>query len=348
MEVRKVLESDKTKYDQYVANHSVGTFLQSWDWGQWQENCGKKVFRYFFIDEKNASVTGSNEKIVGSAQATLVNTAMGNYFYCAYGPLWNENLSNVEINTLLQLLRNELQKAADVFFVRIEPTLQKDLLTVGAVKAESVQPPQTLIKSIVEEEDELLASFHHKTRYNIRVAQKHNVTITSTAEPTVDAIDLIMQTSQRQNYRNHSRAYIKSLWDYFFEQASEPNNNLKMTGYIARQDDTPLASGLMIDFGKTRMYLFGGSNYEHRNLMGPYLMHWQAMLDAKSEGFTMYDFGAAENASGHSGGYARFKMGFNPEVINFSGTHDLVIKPGKYKLYRMARTLNRLVKHVRK
>ena len=150
-----------------------------------------------------------------------------------------------------------------------------------------------------------------------------------------------MQTSDRQGYRNHSALYIEGLWRFF----NDSKQNLSIKGYLAEKDSTALASGLMVDFGKTRMYLFGGSNYEHRSLMAPYLMHWQAMLDAKDSGLNFYDFGASENASGHSGGYMRFKMGFNPDIINFSGTHDLITKPTVYSIYKLLRKINRLRLH---
>ncbi len=341
MEIIKITESRREEYDGFVSSHSRGTFLQSWAWGEWQNSQGKMTERYLFI---------SNNKLVGVAQTVLMNTFLGSYVYCPYGPLLATDLNDETIKNIFCLLKKQLAAEQNILFIRIEPTTTVDLKTIGAVKAETVQPPQTLLKNISSNEEELMQSFHQKTRYNIRVAQKHGIQVSTHSEVNDDAIDLIMQTSDRQGYRSHSVAYIKSLWQFFSEISAENSDknsqNIKVTGYLAEKGGTALASGLMVDFGTTRMYLFGGSSYEHRNLMAPYLMHWQAMLDAKTSGFKLYDFGGAENASGHSGGYARFKLGFNPQVINFTGTHDLVVQHGRYTVYQWLRKFNRIRLHL--
>lgn len=339
MEIVKLDTSKKTEYNAFLKSQATNTFLQAWEWGQWQEAQNKIVERYFFINRRD----DGDEKILGCAQVTFMRTPLGNYWYCPYGPIWSGEADEKEIKESVAKFSAALKKENKVLFLRIEPIQQINLKSFGAVKAESVQPPQTLIKNILGTEEELLQSFHHKTRYNIRVAQKHNVAVQTFSEVNDSVVNLIMQTSDRQDYRNHSAEYIKELWDFF---SKLPNSDIKVIGYLAKKDAADLASGLMIDFAQTRMYLFGGSNYELRNSMGPYLMHWQAMQDAKNSGLGFYDFGAAENASGHSGGYARFKMGFNPEVINFSGTYDFVYNKAIYTIYRSLRRANRMFLHL--
>ncbi len=325
-------ENDRERFDLFVADHPTGTFLQTWAWGEWQTHQKKTVERFLFTDD------GS---VVGVGQAILTNTPLGNYFYLPYGPLWSVDLPKSDIVALFDSLKKELS-LPNVLCVRIEPTVKFDVTAVRAVKAEAIQPPQTLIKDISASEEDLLSSLHHKTRYNIKVAQKHGVTVTTHDRPNKEVISLIMQTAARQKYRGYSPDYIDKLWNFF----ATNDLGIKATGYLAIQNDTPLASGLMIDSCKTRMYLFGGSDYAHRNLMAPYLLHWQAMRDAKNSGKKYYDFGASENASGHTGGYMRFKLGFNPDILEFGGTHDLVIAQSKYKLYKLARKLNRLWLHL--
>jgi lipid II:glycine glycyltransferase (peptidoglycan interpeptide bridge formation enzyme) len=333
MTVTKIGASRKQEYDEFVSNNSIGSFLQSWAWGEWQISQNKTVSRYLFIQDG---------KIVGATQTIVMPTFLGEYCYCPHGPVWANNLSDEQIEQLLEILKTVLQKEYASLFVRIEPTVEINLQKLGAVKTDSVQPPQTLIKDISSPAESLLQSFHHKTRYNIKVAGRHGVQISQSKEVNSDVIKLIMETSVRQNYRNHSALYIEKLWQFFRENPG----NLTATGYFASKEGAPLAAGLMMDFGKTRMYLFGGSNYEQRHLMAPYLMHWQAMQDAQAQGLSFYDFGASENASGHTGGYMRFKLGFTPQIVHFAGTHDLVLKAGKYTLYKLLRKLNRLRLHV--
>lgn len=333
MKVIQLAEQDKEKYNAYVSSHVRGFFLQSWHWGDWQNHQGKTVERYF---------VEHNEKVIASAQVVINSSPIGNYYYSAYGPLWNEDLSPQEVDQAISELVKTLQSNKQIMFVRLEPVVQHDLKKLDGYKTEAVQPPQTLVVNIADEAEKVLQSFHSKTRYNIRIAQKHSVEIKTFSEPNTQVVDLIMQTSERKQYRNHARTYVERMWQFL----SEHHGNLKATGYLALKDNQPIASALMIDFAKTRMYLFGGSDYNYRNLMSPFLLHWQAILDAKNSGLTQYDFGASENARGHAGSYMRFKMGFNPTILQFAGTFDFPKNKITYKAFSTLRKLNRTVKHL--
>jgi photosystem II stability/assembly factor-like uncharacterized protein len=46
MEFRKVLENQKYEYNRFVTDSESGSFLQSWEWGEWQEVLGRQVFRF--------------------------------------------------------------------------------------------------------------------------------------------------------------------------------------------------------------------------------------------------------------------------------------------------------------
>jgi len=43
-----------------------------------------------------------------------------------------------------------------------------------------------------------------------------------------------------------------------------------------------LATALIIDHGEMASYKYGGSTQEHRSVMAPYLLHFEAMRAAKS------------------------------------------------------------------
>jgi lipid II:glycine glycyltransferase (peptidoglycan interpeptide bridge formation enzyme) len=337
MEIVKVAIENLDRYESFLKEQSFCSFLQCSEWGAWQEAQGQKVLRFLFVEGTD---------VLGSAQVILKSTPVGKYFYCPYGPVFKKDLSEENINSIFEKLIATLKRDENILFVRVEPTTVLDLNKFGGVKAEPVQPPQTLLKDISGSVDDLQKSFHHKTRYNIKLAQKHEVeikTFQALNENSKLVIDLIMQTSSRQGYRNHAESYIAKLWSYFSESK---NDGISVTGYLAEKDGLSIASSLVVDFANTRMYLFGGSNYEGRNFMGPYLLHWQAMLDAKEKGLTLYDFGAGEDASGQSGGYARFKKGFNPEIVEFSGTYDFVVNSPKYTIFRALRKVNRLRLHL--
>lgn len=325
--------TDQPAYDKFVAAYQGGSFLQSWEWGEWQTHLGKAPHRY---------VVSDHGAVVAVAQFMEITTALGPYLYCPYGPLWNPELDPHDSAAVLDCLTTALQREfPQALFIRLEPT-QPLPAALSVRAAASIQPPQTLIVDLRSDEADLLASFHPKTRYNIRLAERHGVTIETHRAPEPAIVDLIKQTAARQGYRSYPPSYINRLWQFFNDHPGD----LAVTGYLAKKDDLPLASGLMIDFGPTRMYLFGGSNEAHRSLMAPYLLHWKAMLDAKHNHLTQYDLGAAETASGRSGGFMRFKLGFSPELRQFSGTNDIVLKPAWYTIYNLLRWLNRWRLHL--
>jgi lipid II:glycine glycyltransferase (peptidoglycan interpeptide bridge formation enzyme) len=332
MEIRRLQSNDKDSYNRFVSDHSSGSFLQSWEWGEWQAYLGKAPYRYLVIE---------NNEVIAAAQFVEVTTPLGAYLYCPYGPLWKHALNPHDSAAIFNIFTTTIaHEFSHAIFIRVEPT-QPLPAAVSARPAAHIQPPQTLMVNLTRDETDLLASFHPKTRYNIRVAERQGVTIETHRAPEPDVVDLIMQTAKRQNFRSYPTSYINSLWKFF----SEHPGDLAITGYLAKKNSTPLASAFMIDFGTTRMYLFGGSSYEHRRLMAPFLLHWKAMLDAKHNHLSHYDLGASETASGRTAGFMRFKTQFGPEVKEFGGTHDIVLKPTWYTVYNALRWLNRFGLH---
>lgn len=353
MHITQIAENDRQIYNAFVIANN-GSFLQSYAWGEWQESLGRKAYRYLITENDNKNETASprlnkpgskarNDNFLMTAQFIEHKTPLGTYLYCPYGPIQESKVESEKLKVVLEKLISTIkEKHPNILFTRLEPTYQLPTTHYKLIPAEHVQPPQTLLLDITKTPEELLKSFHPKTRYNIKVAEKHNVAVHTFTAPECSVIDLIMQTSERQHYRNHSREYIEKLWSFFAQNKSE----LTITGYIASVKSKSAASGLMVDFGTTRMYLFGGSNYSLRESMAPYKMHWQAIQDAKGKGFIAYDFGASETASGGNGGFMRFKMGFNPEIKNFGGTWDIANRPIPYHAYTLLRKINRYIKHI--
>jgi lipid II:glycine glycyltransferase (peptidoglycan interpeptide bridge formation enzyme) len=80
--------------------------------------------------------------------------------------------------------------------------------------------------------------------------------------------------------------------------------------------------------------------------MAPYLLHWQAMLDAKSQGFECYDLGGSEVSGGGEKGFTRYKRGLGGVVVEYSGAYDIVINKFWYGIYRTFRFVNKRFKSI--
>src|SRR6185436_12574210 len=186
---------------------------------------------------------------------------------------------------------------------------------------------------------------HPKTRYNIKVAQKHAVTVIS--EPIVtpgyglhlqESLNLLINTAGRQGFKSHQASYYKQLIDFF---AMKPGSDCQIAIYKALYQQKLLATAVMIDFGSTRTYLFGGTTQDQKNVMAPYALHWQAMRDAQHKSLTTYDFWGIETASGQTPGFVRFKLGWGGAMINYPAPVDIIQHPAWYTIYNVLRLVHR-------
>jgi peptidoglycan pentaglycine glycine transferase (the first glycine) len=314
-------QADQDKYESFIAA-ARGSFLQSWQWGEFQNSLKQKVVR---VGLKN----DNQLLIVAQFIEQTIPHLNGKYLYCPFGPVGNLHL----IGDLIAQLQ---EQNPHLWFIRIEPNT--DCPAIGQPTLR-IQPGKTLVTNLSKTEDELLADMHPKTRYNIKVAQKHGIQIEILNSNDADeALQLISDTSKRQGFTDHPQSYYQNLIKHFSEGAGA----IQLKIYCTRYQNKLLNSAIMLDYQNTRTYLFGGSSGEHKNLMAPYLLHWQAMQGAKTAGLKNYDWWGIETASGKTPGFARFKLGWSGEQISYPTPQDIVAKPAHYQIYKLLRAVNRL------
>ncbi len=89
--------------------------------------------------------------------------------------------------------------------------------------------------------------------------------------------------------------------------------------------------------GRQAIYLYGASSNEHRNLMPNYLLQWEAIRWARSQGATCYDFWGipeTDDANEAMAGVYRFKSGWGGRVVRFPGNYEYVYRPLVMKIAR--------------
>lgn len=302
-----------------------GDFLQSWEWGAFQEKTGQKVLRV-----KDAE-TG------GMAQLARRALPFGkSYWYCPRGPLGR---------------MAGLEKASEIagsMFLRVEPPKTDPSTALGmtrGVKVADVQPGQTLIVDLSQDQEALLAAMHEKWRYNIRLAERKGVRVYMAGADDASALEvfwgLLNETTERDRFRAHDKEYYRLMLETLSgDPVADGKTRPVARLAFAEHDGKALAVNLMLYFGGTATYLHGASSRERREVMAPQLLHWKAMTDAKSRGFSAYDFWgvAPEGAEKHPwAGITRFKRGFGGRYVSYPGTYDLPIDRFWYTLYRLAR-----------
>jgi len=350
----KLIEiTDKNKWNDFVGAQPHAEFLQSWEWGEFQEKVEGKIVRFAVEDV---------EKII--AVLALIKKSLPmkmNYFYSPRGPILNDELKIRNVTQgvispwpkkLYEFLFVEIKKIAakaKVIFLRIEPRKIDIRNTKYQIRNTiDIQPSKTIMLDLSKSEEVLLATMHQKTRYNIRLAEKKGVTINNSplergAEPgeagcvKVDGFEdfwrLMEKTSGRDGFTSHQKDYYEKL----LQTAPE-----KFKLFTAVYQDKIIAAGIFSFFGDTTTYLFGASDNEQRGVMAPYLLQWEIIKKAKAAGCKYYDFFGVDEKKWP--GVTRFKHGFSGEEIKYPGTFDVIFNKPSYQIYKILRTTRRLIK----
>lgn len=220
----------------------------------------------------------------------------------------------------------------EVFMLRLNPVLpmgsvsHETLIKAGLVRAKrDVQPDKsTILVDLTPSEEEILASFKQKTRYNIRLAAKKGVevlAVESTEKNLALMHAMMLETSSRARYYMREKDYYLDYW----RRLSEAGEGQLL---FAVYDNEVLAGVFATYFGKKGWYKDGGSFRKHSNVMAPYLLQWETMRWLKKNKIKSYDLvgvPAAKDLNPDSKLYSlyQFKSGFNEEVTDYINAYDL-------------------------
>ncbi len=305
-----------------AAANSGAEFLVSIDWADIIKN------------EQAVETLGiyDNDKLLAAFNLIKKDFKFGlTYYYLPRGPVFAADLSETELIQAWQFLITELKKRGGIF-LRVEP--RNDL--PAAIKTQptiNLQPKETLMLDLSLTTDELLASFHPKTRYNIKLAQKKGLIIRQgqTENDFANFWSLMSETGERDSFKVHSKKHYELL-------SSANPEFIKL--FIAELDGKAIAAGLFAFYGDKVTYLHGASAYSSRQLMAPYLLQWTMILQAKEAGYKYYDFYGID--ANKWPGVTRFKLGFNGHTVTYAGTRDVILNQWFYCLYNFLRRLRRL------
>lgn len=343
-------DSFKNEWNKFVAeNSSPSSFLQTWEWGLFKiqnlnNRTQKNIFRYAVYNDS---------ELIAVAQFLKVGLPGGNYYLnCPRGPIIKGQETKDKRQGVFELIINEIKKNSKqekIVFVRIAPadvtpTFKSDWseLKLGVTKPKILtnlkEPDTTLILNLEKNEEELLVGMHHKTRYNIHVAERKEIKIkisSADTEQDVDAFyNLFQQTAQRDKINILNKEYYQKLLKI-------AGNGLQTALFVAEHNTTPLAAIIIIGFGDTATYVFGASANEQRDLMPNYLIQWSAINWVKQQNYKYYDFWGISQTNKKWQGITRFKQGFVNEntgqEINYLGSFDYVLNKTWYNLYRIAK-----------
>lgn len=321
--IREVALSEKGTFNAAV-NHP----LQSWEWGEFRQKTGVKVIRLGAF-EGNRLVKGYQVTI-----HRIPKTGM-NVAYFPKGDVPDE----MQLESLKKIGRDN-----NCVFIKLEPNIHNNenvrqfLLDRGCKEGRPLFTRYTFQLDLSKSEAELLAVMKPKTRYNIGVAQRYGVEVAEAidAQAVEEFVRLTVETTKRQGFYAHDEKYQRLMW-----QGLAPVGIARML--VARWQGKVLATWVVLVFNGIIYYPYGASSAEHREVMASNAMMWEVIRLGKRLGCKTLDMwgalGPNPNQKDPWYGFHRFKEGYGGQLVEFVGSFDLVLKPGWYRLYRIAEEL---------
>jgi lipid II:glycine glycyltransferase (peptidoglycan interpeptide bridge formation enzyme) len=200
-------------------------------------------------------------------------------------------------------------------------------------------PRDTLCVDLTPGESAILAQMKPKGRYNIGVARRYGVSVVEDASPRgiEDFLSIYVETFVRKGKGRRSSDYFRTLIPML-------SASRRGSVFFAEYQGTRLATALVVYGGRTATYYYGGSRAVHRNVMAPYLLHFEIMRKAKDLGYRSYDlFGIAPQGAPNDGwaDISVFKRKFGGREIRLVPTLEYVYDPVAYREWERARRADR-------
>ena len=350
-------------------------FLQTYEWGKVKAKYGwSPLYAVWTADGKFSVFKDTDHWSLNTANCVaaaliLKRQILRNGFaarlsilYTPKGPLldWtNASLQDRVLNDLESLAKKQgaifLKMDPDVVLGTGIPNSEDDALDNSgqAVMSElkrrgwgyssdQIQFKNTVLVDLNRSEEEILARMKQKTRYNIRLAERKNVSVRVGIKDDLPMLyNMYAETSVRDGFVIRDEGYYKTVWQLFMT-GGQPSIEKRKSSMplaqplIAEIDREPVAAIFVFYFAGRAYYVYGMSRAAHREKMPAYLLQWEALKRAKDEGCNFYDlWGAPDvfNESDSLWGVYRFKDGFGGRVFRTLGAWDFAPNPLWYKMY---------------
>lgn len=354
------------------------SLLQSWLWGEFKKQAGWSPLR---LALRNADA--SIKQPLMAAQVLFRSFPRIplplSVAYIPRGPVFMSGYNTqAEAEDAFWKGVHKAAKKRGAIFLKVEPNIElDDAITKASISSKMqalgfrpsgrLQPARTMVLDIGGSEDDILRAMKPKTRYNLRLAGRRGVVVrpAKTLEDIGLFYNLLEVTGERDEFGIHTLPYYTQMWQMFGPEgensalillAEHPDEQERAAG--------PIGGLLVLRFGREAIYMYGASANRGREHMPNYLLQWEAIKWARSQGCTVYDFwgipdapsdneAETETVSGgdketvspinaRSGlrGVYWFKKGFGGREIEYPGAYDYVYNPVAYKLWMRWRGAN--------
>jgi lipid II:glycine glycyltransferase (peptidoglycan interpeptide bridge formation enzyme) len=324
---------DKNIWENFLLDCWEKTFLQSWNWGEFNKMMGNKIWRLGIYNDRG---------LFSIALVVRVAAKRGTFLLIPHGPVMKSEAGSLKYEMLVSLLK-ELKKIGEeekVNFIRISPIWQKNeenkeiFKNLGFRQAPiHIHPEASWKLDIKPSEEELLTGMRKTARYLIRQAKKNN-DIEIYQSKNIDDIKvfdkLYQEVVDRQHFVPFSSKYLKNEFSVF-----HPDNQISL--FFGKYKGKIIASAFVIFWSNIGFYHHAALSPKYHKIPIAYLLQWEAIKEAKKRNCQLYDFwgyvSPKENPKHPWAGPTLFKMGFGGGAFEYVKTQDFPLSQKYWLTY---------------
>ena len=327
MEIREL--NNKDVWESFLLRCNEKTFLNSWNWGEFQKREGERIWRFGIYD---------NEQLISVALVIKVKARRGTFIFVPHGPV-TEPRTEIQKLGVLETLTSKLKeitKQEKAHFIRIAPIWEKTKQNsdffedLGFMRAPiHIHPEVTWELDIESSEQELLMNMRKTTRYLIRQAQKNadiEIVKTQNIEDLKKFNEIYCSTATRHKFVPFSLKYTQNQFSSFL-----PDDQILV--FLGKYKNEVVSSAVIVFWQNIGFYHHGASLSKYNKIPVSYLLQWEAIKEAKRRGCERYNFwGIApdDNKNHPWAGLSLFKKGFGGYRRDYVQTQDLPLSKKYY------------------
>jgi len=298
------------------------TFLQSWNWGEFQILMGNKIWRLGIFNDNG---------LVLVALVLKITARRGTFLLVPHGPNIRSEIvtPKVVISKILLEKIKEIGKEEKVDFIRISPIWEKNeennriFKDLGFKPAPIHMHPEASWKlDIRPSVEELLINMRKTTRYLIRQAQRDNnieVFQSKSIEDVRIFNGLHSEVVKVQRFVPFSLDYLKKEFLAF-----QQDNQISI--FFGKHKGEVIAASYVLFWSGIGFYHHAALLPKFHKIPVSYLLQWEVLKEAKKRGCVLYDFWGYVDPKTQAkhpwAGPTLFKMGFGGRPFEYVKTQD--------------------------
>jgi len=331
MDIKEI--TSKKVWEDFLLKCGEKTFLDSWNWGEFQRKQEDKVFR-FGVYKKDLIAVFSAVKIIAKR---------GVFLFVPHAP---NSLENVDKKKLLEKITAELKelgKKEKAWFLRIAPVWSKETEKIFKDLGFNpspihIHPEVTWELDISDSEEKIISGMRKTTRYLVKQGEKNkdiDISMSCDLKDVESFYNLLKETAGRHKF-------VPFSLNYLIEQFSCFNPDGQIAVWLGKYKGEIISSAITVYWQGGAYYHHGASlqKYNSNKVPASYLLQWEAIKEAKRRNCSTYNFWGiapeikskedAEKSSHPWAGLSLFKMGFGGERKDYAKTQDFPLSPLYY------------------